>query len=65
MHDLTLAGAHADTLILLDDGIPVATGAPAQVLTTATLRRYYHVDVEILRASEGTLAVVPLTRRQA
>ena len=65
MHDLTLAGAHADTLLLLDDGRPMVTGAPADVLTEESLRRYYHVDVEILRASEGTLAVVPLTRRPA
>ena len=63
MHDLTLAGAYADTLILLDGGLPMVTGAPADVLTEESLRRYYHVDVEIIHARGGTLAVVPLTRR--
>jgi cobalamin transport system ATP-binding protein len=63
MHDLTLAGSHADALVLLHDGVPVAEGAPAEVLTEATLRRYYGADIEILRASDGTIAVVPLAGR--
>jgi iron complex transport system ATP-binding protein len=60
MHDLTLAGAHADTLVLLDGGQAVASGPPDVVLTAPLLRRYYHTDIEILTASDGTIAVVPL-----
>ena len=39
---------------------PVAVGPPAEVLTAPTLRRHYHTDVEIVRAADGTLAVIPL-----
>ena len=63
MHDLTLAGAHADTLVLLDHGVVVADGPPAEVLDAATLGRYYHADLEVLRATDGTIAVVPVRRR--
>jgi iron complex transport system ATP-binding protein len=63
MHDLTLAGAHADTLMLLDGGRAVATGRPDEVLTVESLRGIYHVDVEILRAADGTPVVVPLGSR--
>ena len=60
MHDLTLAGAHADVLMLLHQGIPVAIGPPSDVLTEPILSRYYGADVEVLRAKDGTIAVVPL-----
>jgi len=59
MHDLTLAGAHADTLVLLHRGVPVAAGPPSSVLTESTLRRYYHADLQVLTAGDGTIAVVP------
>lgn len=64
MHDLTLAGAHADRLVLLDGGAAVAEGPPVDVLTESILRRYYHTEVEVLTASDGTIAVVPLAHRQ-
>jgi iron complex transport system ATP-binding protein len=60
MHDLTLAGGHADELLLVDHGVAVAAGPPSEVLTESVLRRYYHADVEVLTASDGTIAVVPL-----
>jgi iron complex transport system ATP-binding protein len=62
MHDLTLAGSHADALVLLHDGHPVAEGSASEVLTEATLCRYYGADIEILKARDGTIAVVPLSR---
>ena len=60
MHDLTLAGAYADTLVLLDDGAPVACGDAATVLTEETLRRYYRADVQVFTAPDGTRAVLPV-----
>jgi len=63
MHDLTLAGAYAETLLLLSGGCPVAWGPPETVLAEETLRRYYHADVQVLTAADGTIAVVPLARR--
>ncbi len=60
MHDLTLAGAYADTLVLLDCGSPVANGNAVAVLTEPILRRYYHADIQVLHTADGTLAVVPV-----
>jgi len=62
MHDLTLAGAYAETLLLLDEGRPVAYGDAATVLDEATVRRYYRADVQVIVADDGTVAVLP-TRR--
>jgi iron complex transport system ATP-binding protein len=62
MHDLTLAGAYAETLLLLDEGRPVAHGSAATVLDEATVQRYYRADVQVVVAADGTVAVVP-TRR--
>ena len=60
MHDLTLAGAYADGLVLFDDGRPVARGRPDSVLSEETLRRYYGADVRVVTTDDGTRAVIPL-----
>jgi len=59
MHDLTLAGAYADTLVLLNEGRPVARGQPDSVLSEETLRRYYGADVRVVTTDDGTRAVIP------
>jgi iron complex transport system ATP-binding protein len=47
-HDLNLASAYADRLLLLNEGRVAALGSPAEVLTTESLERSYgcalHVD---------------------
>jgi iron complex transport system ATP-binding protein len=60
MHDLTLAGAYADSLMLLREGSVVASGTAGEVLTEETLRRHYGVDVEVVTTADGTIAVVPV-----
>ncbi len=60
MHDLTLAGAHAEILMLLHQGVPVGVGPPGDVLTEPILSRYYEAEIQILTAKDGTIAVVPL-----
>lgn len=62
LHDLTLAGQHADELLLLHDGLPVASGAPDEVLTVANLARYFDATVEILAGTDGPV-VAPLAGR--
>jgi iron complex transport system ATP-binding protein len=62
MHDLTLAGAYADALVLLADGRVIAAGTAADVLREETLRSYYNAEVEVVTTSFGTLAVVPIPR---
>jgi len=48
LHDLNLAAAWADRIVLLADGAVLACGAPAEVLTAEHIRRAYGVEAEIL-----------------
>lgn len=65
MHDLTLASEYARRLVLLHDGRAVATGTPAEVLTEATVRRYYDATVRVLRGDDGAVVVVPVRGHRA
>lgn len=49
LHDLNLAAAFCDSLVVLHDGRVAAAGAPGAVLTPALLRTVYGVDATILR----------------
>jgi iron complex transport system ATP-binding protein len=49
LHDLNLAAAFCDTLVVLDQGRLIASGAPESVLTPALLRSVYQVDATLLR----------------
>lgn len=49
LHDLNLAAAFCDTLVVLDHGRPVADGTPETVLTPALLRSVYRIDATLLR----------------
>ncbi|AKK03748.1 ABC transporter ATP-binding protein [Corynebacterium epidermidicanis] len=47
LHDLMLAGAYSDQLVLLKDGHVLADGSPKQVLTSANLAEAYGLRAEI------------------
>ncbi|PAP76832.1 ABC transporter ATP-binding protein [Rubrivirga marina] len=47
LHDLDRAAAFADRLWVLSDGTLAADGAPADVLTSATLRHAFGVEAEV------------------
>ncbi|MET3925226.1 ATP-binding cassette domain-containing protein [Devosia sp. 2618] len=49
VHDLNLAAAFCDQLVVLHQGRQVATGTPEQVLTPDLLRTVYQVDATLLR----------------
>jgi iron complex transport system ATP-binding protein len=59
MHDLSLAGAYADRLLLLDGGRIVADGSAAAVLTEARIASLYGASVQVLRA-DGQVFVLPV-----
>jgi iron complex transport system ATP-binding protein len=59
MHDLSLAAALADELWLLDDGVLLARGAPAEVLDPDVLGRVYGVPIEV-QDGPGSHRVLPL-----
>ncbi|MTV25223.1 heme ABC transporter ATP-binding protein [Nitriliruptoraceae bacterium ZYF776] len=48
LHDLGLAAAHADRIVLLDGGRVAAVGAPAEVLTAGGLSTVYRHDIEVI-----------------
>jgi iron complex transport system ATP-binding protein len=48
LHDLALAGAACDRVVLLHRGRVVAEGAPAEVLRSAILSPVYGTEVEVV-----------------
>lgn len=60
LHDLGLAGAYADRIIILESGRIVAEGTPAEVLRPELLTRVYHHEIEVIaRPGTGELLVLP------
>ena len=57
VHDLSLAGAFADRIALLDAGYLAAFGAPAEVLDAALLERVYGLPVRVVPDSSGPLVL--------
>jgi iron complex transport system ATP-binding protein len=48
LHDLSLAAAHADRVVVLRDGAVVAAGPPAEVLTAALVSDVYRHPVDVV-----------------
>ncbi|MFI9590583.1 ABC transporter ATP-binding protein [Nonomuraea sp. NPDC052265] len=61
LHDLTVAGLYADSLMLLADGRAAAAGRPDQVLTEALIGRHFDARVKIEPGPDGR-PVVHLVR---
>jgi iron complex transport system ATP-binding protein len=61
-HDLGLAGTLCDTLVLIRDGVVVASGPTDDVLTAANVRKVYGVEAEVIRHASGQRVVVPVRR---
>ena len=60
LHDLTLAAAYCDRIVLLDGGLVVASGTAADVLTTANVRRVYGRHLQVLaHPASGAPMIVP------
>ncbi len=59
MHDLTLAGLYSDRLVLLHEGVVVASGEPGHVLRPETLAEFYGVRVTVHHEPDGTVVVIP------
>lgn len=60
LHDLNLAAAFADHVILLQEGLAVSAGAPADVLTPETLSRVYDAEIIVETASTGQQVIQPV-----
>ncbi len=63
LHDLNIAALYCDRLVLLDSGTIAAAGAPAEVITYATLKRVYGTEVYVaMNDITGAINVLPLSR---
>ena len=58
MHDLSLAGQYADRLVLLDHGQVVADGSARDVLSEASVAKYYDANVRVIHEN-GSVFVLP------
>ena len=60
VHDLTLAAAYCDRVVLLDRGAVVAEGAPSEVVTPEHVQRVYGGGVTVLpHPASGAPVVIP------
>jgi iron complex transport system ATP-binding protein len=62
LHDLTVAGQYADTLVMLDGGRVVASGVPRTVLTAPLIESVYAARVNVITGSDGHPVVAPVRR---
>lgn len=61
LHDLTLAAAYADRVVVLADGRVAADGPPRDVLTSALLTEVYGHPLEVVpRAGTDELVILPV-----
>lgn len=64
LHDLNLAAAYADHLVMMRDGCIVTSGAPADVFTSANLKRVFGLNAHVIHDPEsGSPICVPLKKR--
>jgi iron complex transport system ATP-binding protein len=62
-HDLNLAAALCDSLVLLRAGRVLAQGPTRQVLTAPVVRQLYNVEADVsFHDAAGHLTVVPIRR---
>ena len=60
LHDLTLAGQFAESLVLLDQGVVVAEGPARAVLTEERIQQHYAAKVRVVEESGAGLTVIPV-----
>jgi len=64
LHDLTIAGQYADTLVLLSAGRVAAAGPPVSVLTQEIIGQVYSAAVEVRLGADGRPIVNPVRNVQ-
>jgi iron complex transport system ATP-binding protein len=58
-HDINVAAAYCDRLVLLSEGRVAADGPPAEVLTADRLLEVYDIEVDVLHRHDGRTVVLP------
>ncbi|WP_291416162.1 ABC transporter ATP-binding protein [Devosia sp.] len=60
LHELSLAAAYADHLVMMKEGQIVATGTPDDIFTAARLKEVFGLDAKVLRDPDnGRMVCVP------
>lgn len=65
LHDINLAGAFADDLLLLDNGRVLDHGSPQKVLSAANLERAYVSGFQSHRLADGRHVILPDIKNEA
>ncbi len=61
LHELSLAAAYADYLVMMKDGTIAHAGAPAEVFTAGHLKEVFDLDAKVIYDAEtGQFVCVPL-----
>lgn len=65
LHELSLAAAYADYLVMMKDGKIVASGQPDDIFTAERLKHVFDLDANVLRdPASGRLVCVPFGARR-
>lgn len=65
LHDLNLAAAYADQLVMMRDGHIVTSGSPSDVFTAENLQRVFDLEAHVIHDPEsGSPICVPRKRHQ-
>ena len=62
LHDLSLAAAYADRVVLMQEGRIVDVGPPCDVLTAARLTDLYGTEIRVERGGDDALRILPVYR---
>ena len=54
VHDIDLAAAYCDSIIVIKDGDIIARGSPEAILTTDLIRQVFNVDTEITKDTQSS-----------
>lgn len=61
-HDINLGCLYCDRLILLKEGKVELTGTPEEVVTKENIKKYYDVDVEVLKNKNKNTYIIPMIK---
>jgi len=61
LHDLNLAAAYSDRIVILESGQLAADGRPHEVLTEATISRIYRQPVRVIEHPTRNVPLVVVT----
>lgn len=65
LHELSLAAAYADHLVMMKEGRIVASGSPDEIFTAERLKHVFGLDANVLRdPASGRLVCVPFGARR-